>query len=401
MSASSVEGEPDRTRAEAPRAADPAAQRRGLPRRRAGGRQGTARERRRHHGPLETLDTVEAALQDAGWQPIKLDPYHQRYYRTWMHELPPLRHQERGTVVDLHHTILPPTSRLKPDPAQLWAAARRLGGGPVHVLAPADMVLHGAAHLFQDGDLRRALRDLVDIGDLLGHFSTEPGFWRHLVPRAASLASAGRCSMRSTRTAGCCAPIPDHVMAEAPAPPRPVLLTMDRLVPRVLLPEGCHGSEAGAGASLLLYMRSHWLRMPPWLLLPHLARQAIHRLAQVLEPTRPRALRTTCARRSSLTGVDRNVPALEAANGPADADQKIARLRFCIRVRDQRLGQTDRRAERALRLCSGRRARHRQNHRRACRRSQDRAPWQREGRRGARSRLVVMAPPTKSPPRTG
>jgi hypothetical protein len=231
--------------------------------------------------PLETLDTVEAALQDAGWQPIKLDPYHQRYYRTWMHELPPLRHQERGTVVDLHHTILPPTSRLKPDPAQLWAAARRLGGGPVHVLAPADMVLHGAAHLFQDGDLRRALRDLVDIGDLLGHFGTEPGFWRHLVPRAAELGLgrplfyALRYCRRLLRT-----PIPDHVMAEAPAPPRPVLLTMDRLVPRVLLPEGCHGSEAGAGASLLLYMRSHWLRMPPWLLLPHLARQAIHRLAR-------------------------------------------------------------------------------------------------------------------------
>ena len=147
---------------------------------------------------------MEAALQDAGWQPIKLDPYHQRYYRTWMHELPPLRHRERGTVVDLHHTILPPTSRLKPDPAQLWAAARRLGGGPVHVLAPADMVLHGAAHLFQDGDLRRALRDLVDIGDLLGH-------WHRARILAASRAARRQLGLGRPLfyalplTAGCCA----------------------------------------------------------------------------------------------------------------------------------------------------------------------------------------------------
>ena len=117
--------------------------------------------------PRQALDGAEAALQAAGWRPIKLDPYDQRYYRTWMHELPPLVHSERGTVVDLHHTILPPTSRLKPDPAKLWSAAQPLGTGPLHVLAPPDMVLHSAAHLFHDGDLRFSLRDLVDIADLL------------------------------------------------------------------------------------------------------------------------------------------------------------------------------------------------------------------------------------------
>jgi hypothetical protein len=31
---------------------------------------------------------------------------------------------------------------------------------------------------------------------------------------------------------------------------------------------------AGAPAALLLYMRSHWLRMPPWMLAAHLVRQA-------------------------------------------------------------------------------------------------------------------------------
>ena len=115
--------------------------------------------------PRQALDGAEAALEAAGWRPIKLDPYDQRYYRTWMHELPPLVHPERGTVVDLHHTILPPTSRLKPDPAKLWSAAQPLGTGPLHVLAPPDMVPHSAAHLFHDGDLRLSLRDLVDMAE--------------------------------------------------------------------------------------------------------------------------------------------------------------------------------------------------------------------------------------------
>ena len=129
-----------------------------------------------------------------------------------MHELPPLVHPERGTVVDLHHTILPPTSRLKPDPAKLWSAAQPLGTGPLHVLAPPDMVLHSAAHLFHDGDLRLSLRDLVDIADLLGQFErSERDFWPRLVSRAAELNLGRPCSMRSAIAAVCSAsPSPRH-----------------------------------------------------------------------------------------------------------------------------------------------------------------------------------------------
>ena len=229
--------------------------------------------------PAAALDTVEGALASAGWQPLKLDPYDQRYYRTWMHELPPLRHRERGTVVDLHHTILPRTSRLKPAPAKLWAAARRLGDGPLHVLAPVDMVLHAAAHLFHDGDLRRSLRDLVDIADLLTHFGTiERDFWSALVPRAVALGLerplfyALRFSRRLLQT-----PVPGPVVTAAAkhAPPSVIIEAMDQLVPRTLVP----GSGAAErGAAMLLYIRSHWLRMPPWLLARHLAHQTIARL---------------------------------------------------------------------------------------------------------------------------
>jgi Uncharacterised nucleotidyltransferase len=233
--------------------------------------------------PRSSLDTVQAALQDAGWQPIKRDPYLQHYYATWMHELPPLRHRDRGTVVDVHHTILPLTARLKPDPSELWTAARRLGAGRQHVLAPADMVLHSAAHLFADGDLHRSLRDLVDIHDLLTLFGTGVGFWDMLVARAATLDLgrplfyALRYSQRLLSTS-----IPDAAMeaAAAHAPPRPVLAIMDRLVLRTLLPEPTIGPEGRHRAALVLYMRSHWLRMPPWLLAPHLARQFVARVSR-------------------------------------------------------------------------------------------------------------------------
>jgi Uncharacterised nucleotidyltransferase len=231
--------------------------------------------------PREALNGAEAALEKAGWRPIKLDPYDQRYYRSWMHELPPLLHRERGTVLDLHHTILPPTSRLKPDPAKLWPAARPLGAGPLRVLEPSDMVLHSAAHLFHDGDLRRSVRDLVDIADLLRHFErSERSFWLSLVPRAAAL-NLGRPLFYALRYCRRLlrVTIPKAVSSAAAsyAPPLPIIKAMDRIVPRALVPDPLDGA-ADRSAAMLLYIRSHWLRMPPWLLARHLTHQTIARL---------------------------------------------------------------------------------------------------------------------------
>jgi hypothetical protein len=230
--------------------------------------------------PREALVDVEAALLRAGWEPTKLQPYDQRYYRTWMHELPPLRHPERGTFVDVHHTILPPTARLKPDPDLLWHRARRLGFSRFHVLAPTDMVLHGAAHLFHDGDLNRSLRDLLDIHDLVGYFGIDSNFWHDLVARAITL-DLGRPIFYALRYCRKLldSDIPEEVMATVAefAPAMPILGAMDRLVPRTLVPrEKPHAADYPA--IMLLYMRSHWLRMPPGLLARHLTRQAVARL---------------------------------------------------------------------------------------------------------------------------
>ena len=229
----------------------------------------------------KNLAAVETALVEQGWEHTKLDDYDQFYYRRWSHELPPLRHRLRGTVVDVHHTILPPTGRLHPDPEKLLARAVPVEGSCFTVLCPADMVLHSAAHGFQDGDLKQGLRDIVDLHDLLRHFGVEMNFWHQLVERSEELDLARPLyyALRYSRLL-LSTPIPETIMerAQRHAPPWPIRWLMDSLVTTVV----CHGVEGWHGiaqgfSAWALYIRSHWLRMPPLLLGRHLAHQLLQR----------------------------------------------------------------------------------------------------------------------------
>ena len=236
--------------------------------------------------PKNCIEDAEQRLIAAGWTPMKLDAYDQRYYRQWMHELPPLRHKARKGVLDVHHTILPESGRLRPDPAKLFAAARPIPGidhPHVKMLAPADMILHSAAHLFQDGDLAGGLRDLLDLDDLLREAGAhEENFWLTLVERAIELDLhrplyyALRFTSRLLHT-----PIPQVVLdesADAGKPLLPISLMMDLLADRAFVPDAGQGRRWGAELSRwLLYVRSHWLRMPPLLLAQHLGKKALRR----------------------------------------------------------------------------------------------------------------------------
>jgi hypothetical protein len=226
--------------------------------------------------PRDRLPQVERALGEAGWYGLKVDAYDQRYYREWMHELPPLQQQYRATVMDVHHTILPLTGRIRPDAAALVrdAVAVDVLGRTAFVLQPADMVIHAAVHLFQDGDLAERLRELVDVGELVGEFAADPGFWDRLAERAR-LHQAGKplfyALYFARRLLG--ASVPDAVLAGlSPRPGAAALWLMNRLVPPAIVPS--HPDHVPAGAALarrLLFIRSHWLRMPPLLLARHLA----------------------------------------------------------------------------------------------------------------------------------
>ncbi len=232
--------------------------------------------------PESAIPEVEAALMLHGWATTHHDPYDQRYYREWMHELPPMLHVTRETVLDVHHAIVPTTARLKPDSAKLLAASRPVAGGSrLRVLAPPDMVLHSAAHLFLNEDLSSGLRDLADLDSLLRHFGQEAGFWQQLTLRARELDLARplyyalRYANRMLET-----PVPDETLRAAGTgrPPAWLSSLMDALFSRALRPD--HVSAADrftALARLALYVRAHWLRMPPLLLARHLTIKAFRR----------------------------------------------------------------------------------------------------------------------------
>jgi hypothetical protein len=228
--------------------------------------------------PKSSLNAVEAALMLHGWAATHHDDYDQRYYRTWMHELPPMQHIKRMTVIDVHHAILPETASLQPDPEKLRAAARTVDGyDNLMVLAPTDMVLHSAVHLFH-GELENGLRDLVDLDILLRHFSSLPLFWATLAERAREL-DLTRPLFYALRYAAYFlhTPVPPTVMeaAEIGRPNRLVLALMDQLYRRALLPAHRSCSDWLTGpARQMLYLRANWLRMPPLLLARHLFHKA-------------------------------------------------------------------------------------------------------------------------------
>jgi hypothetical protein len=227
------------------------------------------------------LADAEAGLMIAGWQSAHHDAYDQRYYRQWMHELPPLQHVRRSTVVDLHHGILPPTARLHPRTEPILERSQPVPGWP-RFRAPGatDLVLHSATHLFHEGDWEQGLRGLVDIDALLRPLGVAPGFWDALRLHAAEQ-QLGRPLYYALALAQRILETPLPVAYLDALPQRPM-----KLHARAMLAVFGHAlgaahwslrSPGTAVAGQLLYVRSHWLRMPLHLLIPHLARKAWRR----------------------------------------------------------------------------------------------------------------------------
>lgn len=246
--------------------------------------------------PKERLQDVESELLRAGWRVDEPEPYNQRYYRQWMHELPPLRHMRRGTTLDVHHTILPPTAGRRLDPRRLFErsqAASHVAGA--RVLDPMDRIIHSATHLFFDGELEHGFRDLVDLDSLVREWLAAPRVVpAHLWARAREL-DLERPLFYGLRYSGEFLGSPTHRegMALPAAGPNKVLRAlMDALFLRALAPRhpSC-SNPITPMATAMLYLRAHWLRMPPHLLAYHLARKAMMPTSKSVrdgpEPVRP------------------------------------------------------------------------------------------------------------------
>ena len=232
--------------------------------------------------PKERLAEVESELTVHGWQGGYHDAYDQRYYRRWMHEIPPMRHVRRGTTIDVHHAILPETARVKVNTKALFDAVIPVPGQTnLYTLQPTDMLLHSATHLFHEGDFEKGLRDLFDLDSLLREFAAEPGFWEQLVPRALVLGLSRPLyyALRYT-TIMLKTPVPKLVIdaSQVGRPNAVAAPLMDACYLRALRP--VHASTQTIGswpAHFALYVRAHWIRMPFHLLAYHLGRKAFVR----------------------------------------------------------------------------------------------------------------------------
>ncbi|GAB4140953.1 MAG: nucleotidyltransferase family protein [Sphingomonadales bacterium] len=237
------------------------------------------------------LQLVEDALRAHGFAPEPHDEYDEQYYRAWMHELPPLRHQARGTVIDVHHAILPLTARPRPDTGLLLAASVACGETGFRRLGDHDLFIHSAVHLFHDGEFINGLRNLIELHDLMVEFGKKPEFFEGLMDRARGL-GLGRYAAYGLRQAHglLAAPVPAAVLAAAKAdlPSPPLLWLMDGLFSRALMGVDLpRGRPRAMLSQRLLYIRSHWLRMPPVMLARHLARKSLKRWTGKAPPAPP------------------------------------------------------------------------------------------------------------------
>ncbi|MDO8843394.1 nucleotidyltransferase family protein [Methylicorpusculum sp.] len=233
--------------------------------------------------PEKAIPEVERALIKGGWMTNTFDPYDQRYYREWMHEIPPMRHLKRQTTLDVHHNILPKTCKFCPDSKKLLANIVQTGENNTWVLAPEDRILHSATHLFHEGELEQGFRDLSDLDLLLKEFATHPDFWSTLLLRADELKQRIPLyyALRYTH-AILDTPVPQSVLdqSEKYLTGRVRRAFMDFLFLRALMPNHASCNDRWTGfARWLIYIRSHALKMPIRLLIPHLLRKSFRRFS--------------------------------------------------------------------------------------------------------------------------
>jgi hypothetical protein len=227
--------------------------------------------------PQHRIDDSENALNKSGWKSGNVNAYDNRYYRKWGHEIPPLTNERRDTTLDVHHNILPPTVGPKVDAGLLFQNLIEIKSG-VFTLSWQDMVIHSATHLFHEGEFHHGLRDLWDLDRMLRDFPRRiPRFWEELVSRAGELelqSSLFHGLNYAQQVFG--TPIPDGIIDKignrSMSLRKPI---MDFLFLRAFRPEDPRCKLPYTSFALyLLYVRSHYLRMPLYLLIPHLARKA-------------------------------------------------------------------------------------------------------------------------------
>ena len=234
---------------------------------------------------------VEIALKCQGWISQKTNDHDQAYYRQYMHEIPPMQNILRGTIIDIHHNILPICNNNKLDISLLSNGAISLVNQHNHghqhqILAPAAMFMHSAIHLFHEGELEQGLRGLSDLDMLFSYFDEiESDFSQQLIDLAkninqqSSLFYAWRYLKNIFHR-----DLPKIARAfidDYPLKPKHLAVLDFIFITLFTAHHSTTRSWRFIAAAQLAYWRGHLLRMPLRLLIPHLLKKSWLQLSEL------------------------------------------------------------------------------------------------------------------------
>ncbi|GAB2698506.1 nucleotidyltransferase family protein [Aliiglaciecola aliphaticivorans] len=219
------------------------------------------------------LNIAEAHLKQNRWQSEELSDYDEKYYRDWAHEVPPLIHVNRATVVDMHHNLYPPISGRATNISQFISSRQKTQSG-CFVLDPATTVMHSIIHMFANEDSSSWMRDLFDIMLLIEEFGDDQ-FWGSLVDLSNKtdfnfefVSCLKALQLYSNK------PLPDvaNTCLENYKFNKVELWILHQGILPAICPE--HDlllTPKIRWAKKLVYFRGHWIKMPFYVLIKHFA----------------------------------------------------------------------------------------------------------------------------------
>lgn len=222
--------------------------------------------------PVSQLDQAEVLLFINGWVLSKQDSYDDYYYRQWMHELPPFLNQETGMTLDLHHNIRPIVARDKVDPTPILFSKDVKQG--VNIPCLEDLFIHSATHLFSEGEFTRVLRDLLDLVELLKTLNEKDPLLKNLQQRADNFNLRRDVAMAlffCTSIANVELATEIHHFIERFRPKGLRWWGLKWAYNRMFFrPTISNQTLPDKTAGVVLFLRSHLIKMPLYLLIPHL-----------------------------------------------------------------------------------------------------------------------------------
>ena len=230
--------------------------------------------------PKDMLSNIEKKLFLKGWVSKPISSYDDNYYRKWAHEVPPLVQSRRGTVIDIHHNLVPPISGKAPDIQAFWDETEIVNG--FNVLKPHAMLLHSSIHLIFNETFKHAHRDLYDIASIINDFASED-FWQKVIELAdktgfyTELFLACRYSSLKLEYE-----LPSILTKRLPFSALR-LRFYDLIFMKALAPH--HPScivEGQSVACFIAWVRGHWCKMPLPILLYHFSVKSLRAIVEML-----------------------------------------------------------------------------------------------------------------------